>query len=29
MLDRLSINIKDVNKLAFKIFPKIFNTKLH
>ena len=28
-LDRVSINIKDVNKLAFKIFPKIFNTKLH
>ncbi len=24
-LDRVLINIKDVNKLAFKIFPKIFN----
>ena len=28
-LDRMSIKIKDVNKLAFKIFPKTFNTKLH
>jgi len=29
MLDRVSINIKDVNKLDFKKFTKIFNTKLH
>ena len=25
----MSINIKDVNKLAFKILLKIFNTKLY